>query len=132
MKKSLFFALLLLLSAREAEAMDVEAYRAFKEQSEDLNTLEGQLASISLKSYFQGISETIAVLRAANHDRIELPAGLAICAPKDVPVSAQLLDIAVTQETVTNVKIYQGDHGWEKVALGTYALIGLARMFPCR
>lgn len=125
-------ALALALSMQTAHALDVDGYRTFKEAVKNGKEPLASHASTALNGYFQALAEVLTLQRSGDKNvAVPVAADIYICVPKSVPVTPALIEAAANQEINENASTYNKDKGWEKIGISTYALLGLARMFPC-
>lgn len=132
MKTPAFFIAALLMAAGSASALSVENYRKVKLQSESADEMDAKIARLILTGYFQGVEEVIFGQRSGTNSPIKVTGDLQACVPQTVVVNSDLLRAALDQEIGVHGKVYADIPDWEQSYAANYALLGLARMFPCR
>ncbi|KRG49302.1 hypothetical protein [Stenotrophomonas beteli] len=114
-----------------ANALSVENYRKVKAQSESSDEMESKVARLILTGYFQGVEEVLFGQRSYSADPIKVTGDLHACVPSSVTIDAALLRTALDQEIGRHAKIYEDVPDWEQTYAANFAMLGIARMFPC-
>jgi hypothetical protein len=110
-----------------AHSLDTPKYRELTRQSLAPQGLEDQLAANALYGYLSGIAEMVAVYRSDKR------AFTGVCIPRGVPVTAELIKVAIDNElknAAVLADVLGGD--WESYQVAMIAHVGLIRMFPCQ
>ncbi|MRI41717.1 hypothetical protein D5301_05600 [Stenotrophomonas sp. MH181796] len=132
MKRLIGGVLIFALSLQYAHALDVEGYKVFKDAVKHGKEPFASHAGSALNGYFQAMAEVLTLQRSGDSNYpIPVASGVFICMPKSVPVTTALIEAAANQEINENASTYNKDKGWVEVGVSTYALLGMARMFPC-
>ena len=131
MKKRLAIAAALALWTFNASALDVVSYRSFKESIRTNDEVKAPLAKLALNAYFQAISEVLTVQRSSKNNPILIREDVSFCPPQTVQITPDLVEAAANQEVTVNASTYSDDPKWDKATVSIYAMVGLARMFPC-
>jgi len=120
-------AAVLAFNSSAAHALDTPKYRELTRQSQSPQNLEDQLAANALYGYLSGVAEMVAVYRSDKR------AFTGVCIPRGVPVTAELIKVAIDNELKNPpmlADVLGGD--WESYQVAMIAHVGLIRMFPCQ
>lgn len=127
------FVCLLLLASSQAQALDVNNYRKFKEKAESSpDRSERDLYRMVLDSYFQGISEVYVIQRDMDTGKVNVREPFSFCPPKGVKITLDLIRTATDSEIKENADTHaKVSKNWEAMNVAIFTTIGMSRMFPC-
>lgn len=119
------------VNSTNAFALKAEGYFAIQRQIADLDS-NSEISRAMLNRYLIGLAEAFGSIYVANSSRIILGGQDNVCAPGADAFTAELMEVAIQQQIGT----FRNPRPLEKAALniplGAHAMLGLAKLFPCR
>jgi hypothetical protein len=123
----IYLALILFTFSIGAVALNVEGYRSLIEKSRAGDSNSQHL----LLGYHQGLTEAFTQTLLENNGVIKFEGKDLICVPSDVKLTSNIIEAAIDSAFRGKNNLGVSDD-LEKLQVGTYAYVGLWKLFPCK
>lgn len=133
MIRSISFGLVAVSLSASVHALTIEAYEEYLSQRAGGSSVYKDVPPLMVQSYFAGVAEVLAFLHKTGGGKVMLGDKSIICLPPGNQISGELLTAVATAELKDYREHYVTSYGagWQRLAVSTVFVTGLARMFPC-
>ena len=118
-------------SGTSAFALNAQGYLNIHREIADLGA-NSELSRAMLNRYLTGLSEAFSSIYIANASKIVLRGQDNICAPGVDAFTVELMEVAIQQQVGTFRNPKQLERIAINVPVGFHAMMGLAKLFPCK